>query len=205
MIWVGILLAAVIVLEILRRERFFALAALLASIGFAASLSFFDIDASIAGHNIYRAATGKHFNVTYLASLSTDAVPRLAYKYQYSELPTTTREGVGAALLCYMYSDELWIEPEQTDEDAGEAVDEVAEAETPPGESEQSEAATEEVEVVEETFDWQGFTVSRWQALKALDEVDDLLGDYHINTERNPMRVIAPSEALYQCPRGGGD
>ena len=89
------------------------LAALLSSIGFAASLSIFDIDASIAGHNIYRAAIGRHFNVTCLASLPTDAIPRIAYKFKKSDLPTTTREGVGAALLCYMYSDEFWIEPEQ--------------------------------------------------------------------------------------------
>ncbi|MBN2502005.1 MAG: DUF4173 domain-containing protein [Anaerolineales bacterium] len=199
MIWVAILLAAVIVLEIFRRERYFALAALLASIGFAASLSFFDIDASIAGHNIYRAATGRHFNVTYLASLSTDAIPRIAYKFKNSDLPTTTREGVGAALLCYMHSNAFADEFKGV----GDLVDESeAEAETPGDEADQSETVTEEAV---EKLDWQGFTVSRGQALEALDEIEPLLGDYHINTERNPMRVVAPSEAIYECPWGGGD
>jgi hypothetical protein len=107
LIWVGILFVTVVVLEMLHRERYFAFAAVLASLGFAISLSLLNVDASIVRHNVFRASQGKHFNFNYLASLSTDAVPALADEYLDSSLPTSTREGIGVALLCYLHSDYL--------------------------------------------------------------------------------------------------
>jgi hypothetical protein len=118
-------------------------------------------------------------------------VPKIVDKYLNSDMTTTAREGTGAALLCYMYSDAL--SPADESEDSDELSDET-EAENMP--IEESESVDEKT-----ADDWQGFNVSRWEALKALDEVDDVLGDFHINTERNPMRVVAPSGNLYQCPR----
>ena len=106
LIWVGILFVAVIVLEIIHRERFFALAVVLACLGFAASLSAINVDAAIARHNIYRTVEGKHFNVNYLSSLSSDAIPVLAAAFMDPSLPSGTHDGVGAALLCYMHYDE---------------------------------------------------------------------------------------------------
>jgi len=102
LIWVGILFVAVIVLEIIRHERYFAFAALLASLGFAVSICVLNVDASIARHNIYRTIEGKHFNVNYLSSLSADAMPVLADAFMDPSLPAATHDGVGAALLCYM-------------------------------------------------------------------------------------------------------
>jgi hypothetical protein len=104
LIWVGILFVAIIALEIFRRERYFTVAALLASFGFAATLSLMNVDASIVTYNVFRTTEGKHFNVNHLTSLSTDAVPALVDEFRDSSLPTTTHEGIGAALVCFLQS-----------------------------------------------------------------------------------------------------
>ena len=111
LIWVGILFIAVIVLEIIRRERYFALAAVLASIGFAVSLSVLNVDVSIVRHNAYRTQDGKHFNVNHLTSLSSDAVPALADAFMDGSLPVETRDGLGAALVCFLNSDIYYYYP----------------------------------------------------------------------------------------------
>jgi hypothetical protein len=105
LIWIGILLVAVIVLETLRRERYFALAAVLAAIGFAISLSLINVDASIVRRNVLRATQGRHFNVNYLTSLSTDAVPTLVEAFMNPSLDVTTHEAIGAALVCFQQSE----------------------------------------------------------------------------------------------------
>jgi hypothetical protein len=101
-VWVGILFVAIVVLEIIHRERYFALAALLASFGFAISLFFFNVDRTIVVHNVLRAVQGKHFNIAHLASLSSDVVPALEEKFLDPSLPQNVHEGIGAALLCYI-------------------------------------------------------------------------------------------------------
>ncbi len=111
MVWVGILFVAVVLLEVLHRERYFAFAAVLASIGFVVSLSLFNVDASIVRHNVQRAVQGKHFNVAHLASLSTDAVPALANEFMDASLPTSIHEGIGAALVCYVHSEAISVAP----------------------------------------------------------------------------------------------
>jgi hypothetical protein len=102
LVWVGISFVAVVVLEIIHRERYFALAALLASFGFAISLFFFNVDRTIVVHNVLRATQGKHFNIAHLASLSSEAVPAMKEKFLDPTIPTPVHEGIGAALLCYM-------------------------------------------------------------------------------------------------------
>ena len=99
-IWLGLLLAVVVVLEIMRRERIFAAAALLAAIGFAVTLSLLNVDAFIVRQNVVRAVQGKELDVAYLASLSTDATPALAAAYKSPSLPAGTRYSVGASLAC---------------------------------------------------------------------------------------------------------
>ena len=105
LIWLGILFVAVVVLEIFQRERYFAFATVLVILGFAVTLTLFNIDAATVKHNVFRAWHGKNLNTQHLASLSTDAVPALAEEFLSSSLPTVTREGVGAILACYKYSD----------------------------------------------------------------------------------------------------
>jgi hypothetical protein len=74
---------------------------LVASLGFALSLGFMNVDGFIVRQNVERAVQGESFDVSYLTSLSTDSVPALAAAYQTQSLPASVKEGVGAALACY--------------------------------------------------------------------------------------------------------
>ena len=100
MIWLGILLAVVVLLDILRQERLFPLIALLATIGFALTLALINVDGSIVQQNVARARTGQDLDVAYLASLSTDAVPDLVQAFQSPALPSGIHQAIGAALAC---------------------------------------------------------------------------------------------------------
>jgi hypothetical protein len=104
MIWLGVLLAVAVLLELLRRERLFALAALLATLGFALSLALVNVDASIVRQNVARASQGQGLDVPYLASLSPDSVPALAAAYEFKVLPGLTRDAVGAVLVCRLHT-----------------------------------------------------------------------------------------------------
>jgi hypothetical protein len=107
LIWLGILLVTVVVLEIYRRERYFAFAAVLAALGFAVSLTLMNVDAAVVRHNVPRILQGKNLNVAHLASLSTDAVPALVREYQSTAYSQSVHEGLGAALVCYWYAETL--------------------------------------------------------------------------------------------------
>jgi hypothetical protein len=104
MIWLAALLVGVVLLELLRREGLFPLAALLAVIGFAATLVLVNVDGSIVRQNVRRAAAGQELDVPYLASLSSDAVPALAQAFRSPSLPVATREAAAAALVCQGYA-----------------------------------------------------------------------------------------------------
>lgn len=106
LVWLGVLLLVVVILEILRQERYFAFAAVLASLGFAMSLTLLNVDASIVKHNVPRVSEGKNLNVAHLSSLSTDAVPALVDQYFSMSLSPSAREGIGASLKCYLYSEQ---------------------------------------------------------------------------------------------------
>ena len=100
LIWIGLLLAAVVVLELLRRERLFASAALMAALGFAISLSALNVDGFIVRQNVMRASGGEPLDAPYLVSLSTDADPVLVELFAAAPGSTDTREAVGAVLAC---------------------------------------------------------------------------------------------------------
>jgi hypothetical protein len=106
LIWVGILFVVVVLLEIFRQEKYFAFAFVMASLGFAVSLTLVNVDEAIVKRNIFRVSQGKNLNVGHLASLSADAVPSLVDAYR-SANSDSTREGVGAVLLCYVYSEKV--------------------------------------------------------------------------------------------------
>src|SRR5271157_680617 len=99
-IWLALLLVAVVVLEILHRERAFALAAVIASLGFAISLSILNVDGFTAEQSILRAEQGKYLNVADLTALSTDSVPVLVDEFLSPSLPTSIHEAIGAILVC---------------------------------------------------------------------------------------------------------
>jgi hypothetical protein len=100
MIWLALLLLVVVILDLLQRQRTFALAAILALIGFSMSLILFNVDAFIANHNVQRAVEGQDLDVAYLASLSSDAVPTLANWYNDPALEPAIHDGIGASLAC---------------------------------------------------------------------------------------------------------
>jgi hypothetical protein len=101
MIWVAVLLAVVVALDLLRRQRAFALAVALASLGFAGTLMVLNVDSFIVQQNVQRAAQGQDLDVGYLASLSSDGVPALVDLYQAPALTPSTRDGIGAVLACF--------------------------------------------------------------------------------------------------------
>jgi hypothetical protein len=104
LIWLGVLLAVVVILEILRRERLFAPAALLAALGFALTITVLNVDAFIVRQNVGRALRGQGLDVPHVASLSTDSVPPLVDFFLADSTPEETGEAIGAALACRLES-----------------------------------------------------------------------------------------------------
>jgi len=114
MVWLGLLLAALVVLEIAGRTRYFAAAVLLAGLGFAGTLDLINVDGLIAHRNVARALTAGTIDVqnnlgvfresvldaSYLLSLSTDAVPALFAAFDDPRTPAWLREEVGFVLTC---------------------------------------------------------------------------------------------------------
>jgi hypothetical protein len=114
LIWIGLLLIATIVLEILRKEHMFTFAMLIASFGFAVSLPILNVDGFIVSQNIQReihAQANKSMNLDtqYFLNLSDDAVPALVSAYQIQTLPDPVREKVGASLACIRYQRGLGV------------------------------------------------------------------------------------------------
>ena len=108
LIWLGLLLIVTIALEILRKERMFTFAMLIASFGFAISLPILNVDAFIVKQNIQReihaqANDSTNLDAQYFLDLSDDAVPALVSAYQTPTLPDSVREKVGASLACIHY------------------------------------------------------------------------------------------------------
>ncbi len=99
-IWLALLLVAVAILEILHRERAFALAALIASMGFVVSLTALNVDAFTAQQGVLRASHGYFFNIPDITSLSTDSVPVLVDAYLNPKLSKSLHEQIGAILFC---------------------------------------------------------------------------------------------------------
>ena len=168
-LWLALLLVAVVVLEILHRERAFALAAVIASLGFVLSLGIMNVDGFIVRQNISRALQGgdlkvsqtgrAEFDATYLSELSLDAVPALANAFQTKPLPASVQEGVGAALTCY----------------------------------------STEVNRDNEPLPWQSFNFSQANAERMLKSLESDLESYQVDDEDWNYLVITPSGEEYRC------
>lgn len=100
MIWVAVLLAVVVLLDLLQRQRAFALAALLASLGFAVSLNLLNVDGFIFSRNLTRFEAGESLDIAYLASLSPDAIPGMVSAYEKSAPAAPAHDRLGALLAC---------------------------------------------------------------------------------------------------------
>ncbi len=110
--WLGFVLLATIVLEILHREKHFGALLLLASFGFALTFGLFNIDQFIVRQNVARARAGMALDGQYLLTLSDDALPALAEEFQRPEQPAEVRDELGAVLSCRMYRLAGDIEPQ---------------------------------------------------------------------------------------------
>ena len=177
MIWLGLLLVATVVLEILRRERMFAFAALVASIGFAATLPILNVDAFIVRANVQRAVDG-HFgfasdtgrasdvldsdqlDISYFMQLSPDALPPLVAAFRADETPDSVREALGASLACIRFQSDL--NPDTN---------------------------------------WRSYHLSRWNGRKLLDEIRPELKGYFILKDEDGWRssVVTPLGLEYDC------
>jgi len=113
MIWLALLLVAVVVLEMLRRERSIGLTMVLAALGFVISLGILNVDGFIVKNNIQREIVGQapavftvgrpDLDAHYFLDLSDDAVPALVGAFTDQSLPEDVREKIGAALVCKQY------------------------------------------------------------------------------------------------------
>ncbi len=169
MIWLGSLLVAVVILEVLHRERHVALMMVLASLGFVISLSLLNVDAFIVKQNIQReirSTTDKTFaqgradlDAQYFLDLSEDAIPPLVNAFHSKLLPVSVKEKVGAALVCKRYE-------HQQDT---------------------------------RKYPWQSFHFSRFNANVGFKEVNKELDAYKIIDKDWPMKIKTPSGEEFPC------
>ncbi len=177
LVWIGLLLVAVVVLEIFQHQRFHVPAMLITVMGFALSLALLNVDGLIVRQNVGRAIAGSPFaddvmrgrvhgalDVQYLASLSSDSVPALAELYESASTPAATKDIVGALLFCHWESN-------------GQGA--------PPG--------------------WQSFTLSRGQADAAIRRLAPQLSAYRLIEADWPTTIQTPAGAIYQCQGAGVD
>jgi hypothetical protein len=104
-IWMGILLFGLIVLEATNQQRAFAMALLVISLGYALTLNLVNVDGFIAASNIARAENGAALDTDYLYQLSDDAMPAMFASFQSTANPAL-RSQLGKALACWL-SDRL--------------------------------------------------------------------------------------------------
>lgn len=169
MIWLGLLLVAVAILEMLRRERSIGLTMILALLGFVISLGLLNVDAFIVTQNVqrevqavdsgYSSVESSDLDAQYFMELSDDAVPGLVSAYTDESMPVAVHEKVGAALVCKRY---------------------------------QREQDTREIP-------WQSFHVSRYRADIKFAEIDEDLNSYTIKDETWPVTVEAPNGDEFTC------
>jgi hypothetical protein len=98
--WLAALVVTAAVLEGIQQRGRFALALLVAAVGFSASLVLLNVDGFTARRNIERAVQGEEFDAAYLTTLTGDAVPVLVSSYKDPSLPASIHDGLGIALAC---------------------------------------------------------------------------------------------------------
>jgi hypothetical protein len=101
MVWLGILLATVFVLEVIHYRRGFAMAAFIVFIGFVFTLNILNVDGLIVQANVNRAETRQDndLDYLYLQDLSTDAIPQALAQFR-STPDSETKHQLGASLAC---------------------------------------------------------------------------------------------------------
>lgn len=101
MIYLGIFLTSVALMEIFQRQNRFINVGLATACCFTLTLVVLNVDQFIVRKNIQRAVSGEALDAGYLSSLSSDAIPALAHSISSSDTPDEMRQGLGAALVCF--------------------------------------------------------------------------------------------------------
>jgi Domain of unknown function (DUF4153) len=169
-IWLALLLVAVVVLEIMRRERAAGLAMVLASLGFVISLSLLNVDAFIVSENVQRELRGVtdksitqggrvDLDAQYFLDLSDDAVPALAKAFQNVSLPITVHEKLGAALFCKRYQRQQYTNK----------------------------------------ISWQSFHLARFSGDKTFAKLKNDLDAYKVTSTQWPVKINTPSGTEFSC------
>jgi hypothetical protein len=169
MIWLGLLLITVVILEMIRRERAVGLAMILAALGFIVSINLLNVDAFIVRQNVQRELRGVNdkafaqgradLDVQYFLDLSDDAIPSLVSAYQAKSLPVPVKEKIGGSLACFRY-----IRHQDTRQ-----------------------------------LPWQSFHFSRYYADRAFAEVKKDLDAYKIIDRDWPTKVQTPEGKELSC------
>jgi len=169
MIWLALLLIAVVILEITRRERAVGLAMVAAVLGFVISLNVLNVDAFIVKQNIDRQIRGKgektlaqgraDLDAQYFLDLSNDAIPPLVSAFQAESTPISVREKIGASLACIRYTHQQ----------------------------------------ENRKYPWQSFHFSRYYADRALSQVKKDLDAYKITDQDRPIKVQTPGGVESGC------
>jgi hypothetical protein len=169
MIWLGLLLVVVVILEVLRQERRIGLGMVLAALGFVISLSLLNVDAFIVRQNVQReirSTTDQTFakgradlDTQYFLDLSEDAIPPLVSAFHSKSTPVSVKEKIGVALACKQY-------------ERGQDT---------------------------QTYSWQSFHFSRWNADTGFKEVKKELDAYKIIDKNWPFQVKTPGGQESPC------
>jgi len=126
MAWLGVLLAATVVLDLTGRRRAFGLTALAVAAGFVLTLAVMNVDGFIVNQNVARLgdhaiittageamSDGRTLDLAYLDNLSDDAVPALLAQFRAAPRGTP-RDALGSSLACHSalwqqrHSDSRW-------------------------------------------------------------------------------------------------
>ena len=106
MIWIGLLLAGVAVLELTKKMKRLALILIIFIVGFGLTINLLNIDRFIVNQNITRTINGvdnkaeSNLDSGYLFSLSADAIPSLVEFYTDNKIPEDVRDEIGGVLAC---------------------------------------------------------------------------------------------------------
>jgi hypothetical protein len=103
-LWLGVLLGILLLLELIGKLRTFTLAAILVAIAFGITLNLLPMDGFIVRQNIQRAEQRaeqeSELDSTYLLMLSLDATPDLWRLYQDEGIDAALHEQIGGVLAC---------------------------------------------------------------------------------------------------------
>ncbi len=169
MVWLGVLLAAAVLLELVGKRGWFMLAGVTALFGFVITLAVMNVDSQVLQRNIARApglalrqsstvAMGDEqtVDVEYLKTLSTDMTPKLAELYQAAENPKP-KEALGVLLAC------------------------------------QSQILNDEKQT------WQEITLSELNARRILDGMHDTLAQYPLEKVNGNWTYTTSDGQIFDC------